>query len=213
MRDAKTAWEPYKPTGENPWDRRKVGHLYRRAGFGATAAELDAGVKDGPEKTLARILEGGRDSEDFNQTSEFMASERSMPSPTPLALGTLAWVFLAGGVGATLRVILGGLVDARLSARLPFAGTLVVNLIGCFVIGVVAVVLPAGTLRTAVVAGLLGGFTTYSAFALFSYELLRDERLGVLALQIGLHVVLGVVCVAAGMALGRMVVPGAGMGS
>lgn len=137
----------------------------------------------------------------------------SVPSPTPHALGTLAWVFLAGGAGAVLRVVLAGLVDVRLSARLPFAGTLVVNLIGCFVIGVAAVVLPAGTLRTAVVGGLLGGFTTYSAFALFSYELLRDERLGVLALQIGLHVVLGVACVAAGMAVGRLVLPGAGIGS
>jgi CrcB protein len=133
-----------------------------------------------------------------------------MPSSTPHALGTLVWVFLAGGVGATLRVVLGSFVDARVSERLPHAGTLVVNLIGCFVIGVIAVALPPGTLRTAVVGGLLGGFTTYSAFALFSYELLRDERIGVLALQIGLHLALGVGCVAAGVALGRMVVPGAG---
>jgi CrcB protein len=119
-----------------------------------------------------------------------------MPSSMPHALGTLVWVFLAGGVGATLRVVLAGLVDARVSARLPYAGTLVVNLIGM--------------LRTAVVGGLLGGFTTYSAFALFSYELLRDERIGVLALQIGLHLVLGVACVAAGMALGRLVLPSPG---
>ena len=52
MRDAKTAWEPYSPSDANPWDRKKVGHLYRRAGFGATADELARGVKDGPEKTL-----------------------------------------------------------------------------------------------------------------------------------------------------------------
>jgi fluoride exporter len=136
-----------------------------------------------------------------------------MPSPVGQALGPLVWVFLAGGVGATLRVVLGGLVDARVSSRFPYAGTLVVNMIGCLVIGVAAVTLPPGTLRTAVVGGLLGGFTTYSAFALFSYELLRDERLGVLALQIGLHVVLGIVCVAAGMALGRLVLPTAGAGS
>ena len=133
--------------------------------------------------------------------------------PSHPAWGTLVWVFLAGGMGATLRVVLAGWVDAKASVRLswlPYSGTLVVNLLGCFVIGVVAVALPPGTLRTAVVGGLLGGFTTYSAFALFSYELLRDERLGVLALQIGLHVVLGVACVAAGMALGRMVLPSPG---
>ena len=123
------------------------------------------------------------------------------------ALGPLLWVFLAGGVGAVLRVVLAGGIDVRLSARLPYAGTLVVNLIGCLLIGVVAVAVPAGTLRTAVVGGLLGGFTTYSAFALFSYELYRDERLGVLALQVGLHLGLGVLAVAAGVALGRLALP------
>lgn len=133
-----------------------------------------------------------------------------MASPLRQALGPLVWVFLAGGVGATLRVVLAGLLDARLSSRLPYAGTLVVNMIGCFAIGMAAVALPAGTLRTTVVGGLLGGFTTYSAFALFSYELLRDERLGVLAVQIGLHLVLGVVCVAAGMGVARLVLPTAG---
>lgn len=133
-----------------------------------------------------------------------------MTSPLRQDLTPLVWVFLAGGVGATLRVVLAGLVDVRLSSRLPYAGTLVVNMLGCLAIGVAAVALPAGTLRTTVVGGLLGGFTTYSAFALFSYELLRDERLGVLAAQIGLHLVLGVACVAAGMGLTRLVLPGAG---
>lgn len=133
-----------------------------------------------------------------------------MASPARQALVPLLWVFLAGGLGATLRVVLGGFVDARWSERLPYVGTLAVNLVGCFAIGVAAVAIPAGTVRTAVVGGLLGGFTTYSAFALFSVELWRDERLGVLGAQIGLHVVLGMICVAAGMGLGRMVFGSAG---
>ena len=49
----KDAWEPYSPTPSNPWDLRKVGHLYRRAGFGATQAELDAGLLYPPQ---GRIL-------------------------------------------------------------------------------------------------------------------------------------------------------------
>lgn len=121
------------------------------------------------------------------------------------ALRQLLWVFLAGGTGASLRVVLGGLIDGHLAERLPYAGTLVVNLVGCFAIGVAAAALPPGTARTAIVGGLLGGFTTYSAFALFSYELIRDERLGVLALQLGLHLVLGILLAAAGMGLGRAV--------
>jgi uncharacterized protein (DUF1800 family) len=92
MLDAKTAWEPYEPTATNPWDRKKVGHLYRRAGFGATVAELDAGVKDGHAKTLDRVLKGAAESEDFARTSEFMASERSMPPGAPQGRLSAWWL-------------------------------------------------------------------------------------------------------------------------
>jgi uncharacterized protein (DUF1800 family) len=80
---ARDAWTPYTPTADNPWDVRKVGHLYRRAGFGAKWAELQAGVADGPEKTLDRVLAGRPEADDFTRTSEFMASERSMPPGAP----------------------------------------------------------------------------------------------------------------------------------
>ncbi|MCI0700523.1 MAG: DUF1800 domain-containing protein, partial [Planctomycetia bacterium] len=83
MIDPKTAWQPYSPSAENPWDRKKVGHLYRRAGFGATVKELDAGVKDGHAKTLDRVLKGEPETADFTRTSDFMASERSMPVGAP----------------------------------------------------------------------------------------------------------------------------------
>jgi uncharacterized protein (DUF1800 family) len=92
MFDARTAWEPYRPSADNPWDRRKVGHLYRRAAFGATADELDRGVKDGPEKTLARLLDGGPESDDFSQTTSFMSSERSMPAGAPQARLSAWWL-------------------------------------------------------------------------------------------------------------------------
>src|SRR5262245_22654774 len=92
MLDATNAWEPYKPSAENPWDRRKVGHLYRRAAFGATAAELDAGVKDGHQKTLARLPEGSTESEDVTRTSDFMSSERSMPAGAPQGRLSAWWL-------------------------------------------------------------------------------------------------------------------------
>lgn len=128
-------------------------------------------------------------------------------SATPL-LKQLIWVFLAGGVGASLRVVTARWVDDRWAETLPFVGTLLVNMVGCFAIGVAAAVMPAGTARTAVVGGLLGGFTTYSAFALLSYDLLRDDRLGVLLTQVLVHIVLGVICVAIGVSLGRAIVGG-----
>ena len=37
-------WAEYAPTAASPWDRRKAGHLLRRAGFGATVGELDRPV-------------------------------------------------------------------------------------------------------------------------------------------------------------------------
>ncbi len=81
--DPRTAWAPYVPTADNPWDLRKVGLLYRRAGFGATHAELEAGVADGHAKTLDRVLNGKPESDDFLRTSEYMASEKSMPPGAP----------------------------------------------------------------------------------------------------------------------------------
>ncbi len=79
----KTAWEPYRPSAAEPWDVRKVGHLYRRAGFGATWAELQHGLADGPDRTLDRVLNGRPESDDFARTTEYMATERSLPPGAP----------------------------------------------------------------------------------------------------------------------------------
>ncbi len=120
----------------------------------------------------------------------------------------LVWVFLAGGLGATLRITLAAGIDDRWGQHLPFVGTLAVNMLGCFAIGAAAAVLPTGASRTVVLGGLLGGFTTYSAFALLSQQLLRDGRIGVLTTQVCAHLIAGMVCVAGGAALGRMLSTG-----
>ncbi len=86
------AWAAYEPTAANPWDRKKVGHLYRRAGFGATIAELDAGEKAGPGPTLERLLNGAPEADDFTRTSAFMASERSMPPGAPQGRLSAWWL-------------------------------------------------------------------------------------------------------------------------
>ena len=77
------AWEPYRPTAGSPWDLPKVGHLYRRAAFGATWADLQQGLKDGPERTIDRLLSGSPADPDYTRTSDYMASERSLPSGAP----------------------------------------------------------------------------------------------------------------------------------
>jgi hypothetical protein len=51
-------WQPWRPSAGDPWDRKWAGHLYRRAAFGATLAELRLAEKRGPERTLDLLLEG-----------------------------------------------------------------------------------------------------------------------------------------------------------
>src|SRR5262249_30713818 len=65
--------EPYRPTGQEPWDLKKVGHLYRRASFGARTAELDAALAAGPEKAVDALLQGGPGQDDFERQSEELA--------------------------------------------------------------------------------------------------------------------------------------------
>jgi uncharacterized protein (DUF1800 family) len=56
--DTATAWAPYEPSAEAPWDRRRVVHLHRRAGFAATWAEVQRDLKDGPKASIDRLLAG-----------------------------------------------------------------------------------------------------------------------------------------------------------
>jgi Protein of unknown function (DUF1800) len=71
--DPKTAWETYRPRSEAPWNVERVGHIYRRAAFGATTAELDQGLKDGPARTIERLLSGGPGLEEFEKSTENLA--------------------------------------------------------------------------------------------------------------------------------------------
>ncbi len=55
---ATDAWGRYEPSAEAPWDLRRVVHLHRRAGLGASRGELERDLKCGPEASVARLLEG-----------------------------------------------------------------------------------------------------------------------------------------------------------
>ena len=53
-----SAWTPYQPSDDAPWDRRRVVHLHRRCVFGATAAEVRRDVADTPANAVSRVLTG-----------------------------------------------------------------------------------------------------------------------------------------------------------
>jgi uncharacterized protein (DUF1800 family) len=62
-------WAPYEPNSEDPWDRRKVAHLHRRAGFGGTLAEIERDLAAGPAESIARFLQPAPEPQAFRQIS------------------------------------------------------------------------------------------------------------------------------------------------
>lgn len=115
-------------------------------------------------------------------------------------------VGLGGGLGAVARYALGDVVHRFAGPRFP-AGTLVVNLLGCLLIGVVmgvAEMRPALSRETRlfVAVGVLGGFTTFSSFGYETLQLLRGGEFGLAALSAFGNLLLGLVAVWLGRAAG-----------
>jgi CrcB protein len=77
---------------------------------------------------------------------------------------------LAGAVGALARYLLSGVVQQRIDTDLP-VGTLVVNLAGAFLIGVVAGIDDLQSSATLIATGFLGGFTTFSTWMIETIRL------------------------------------------
>jgi uncharacterized protein (DUF1800 family) len=89
--DPRWAWERYRPGPGAPWDLRRAGHLYRRAGFGATHAELQEALRAGPDRTIDLLLQGRPGEDAFNrETAERLASIRTANNG---ALATAWWLY------------------------------------------------------------------------------------------------------------------------
>lgn len=120
-----------------------------------------------------------------------------MSLPLLLAVGAL------GGLGATARFLLDGAVSRRAGRAFPY-GTLAVNLLGAFVLGVVVGAAVHGDAYRLAAVGFLGAFTTFSTWALESHRLGEDGRLGLGAANFVVSLVLGVALAWAGRELGLL---------
>jgi CrcB protein len=122
---------------------------------------------------------------------------------------TLVLIAIGGAFGSVLRYLVDGWVLDRVGAGFPF-GTLVVNLTGAFVLGLLAAltidryVLPA-EIRAPVLIGFIGAYTTFSTYMLESWGLVEGGSYGAAIANLGGSVMVGLVAVAAGLAIGRAI--------
>ncbi|HVU86076.1 MAG TPA: DUF1800 domain-containing protein [Pirellulales bacterium] len=70
MKAEQNPWSPYEASAADPWDHRKVAHLHRRAGFGATRGEIERDLAAGPAASIARFLEPEPEPQAFRQISD-----------------------------------------------------------------------------------------------------------------------------------------------
>ena len=119
-----------------------------------------------------------------------------MDTSLKLAFTYAAMVGSGGFLGALARYLLGGLVQRGFPlAAFPY-GTLAVNLLGCLAIGVLAGISESRQwlgpeLRSFVFIGVLGGFTTFSAFGFETIALMRDAEYLPAIANVALHVTVG----------------------
>lgn len=117
-------------------------------------------------------------------------------------------VFLGAGLGGVARHGVNLLAASVLGTAFPF-GTLAVNIVGCSLMGVVAGALALGagaspTLRLFLATGLLGGFTTFSAFSLDAVLLIERNQIAAATFYIVASVAVSIAGLVAGLALARL---------
>ncbi|NIP18518.1 MAG: fluoride efflux transporter CrcB [Xanthomonadales bacterium] len=119
----------------------------------------------------------------------------------------LAAVAAGGAIGASLRYVAAALTHAVMGDDFPY-GTLMVNVLGSLVIGYLLVLLPEAedqvpVMRLLLVTGILGGFTTYSAFSIETLQLVQDGHLTRAGVNIALTLVFCFIAVWTGYLLGK----------
>lgn len=119
----------------------------------------------------------------------------------------LLWICLAGALGTGARYLIGLWAAQRFGPAFPY-GTLIVNVLGCFLIAVIlqsalssATFSP--TLRLALTTGFMGGLTTYSSFAYETTALFRGGSSTAALANFGVTTVACLIAVVLGLAVAR----------
>lgn len=124
-------------------------------------------------------------------------------------MGKVVCLVLGGSIGTLCRYIVNGVAVRYFSGGLP-AGTLVVNLIGCLLVGFV-IALPEERLlindqmKILIVVGFLGAFTTFSTFMLEIANLIQNGHTLKAGVYTAVSIVVGFILVRIGIWLGSLV--------
>ena len=118
-------------------------------------------------------------------------------------------VGLGSFLGGIFRYLLSFFVQAKVNVAFPF-GTLVVNLLGCFAIGIIFALSERHILshdwKLFLATGICGGFTTFSAFSSETFSMLRSAQYGHVAIYIIASVLLGLLFTFLGYLIPRIFV-------
>jgi CrcB protein len=116
---------------------------------------------------------------------------------------------LGGFAGAVTRYVVDGVVSERTGGSFPW-GTLVVNLTGSFVLGLLfaltteRAILPA-EIRGPVLIGFIGAYTTFSTYMLETWRLAESGAVGLAVANLAGSTLLGLIAVVAGLTVGRYI--------
>lgn len=118
-------------------------------------------------------------------------------------------VALGGAIGASARYLTNVAAMRLMGPGFPW-GTFTVNILGSLAMGVLVVVLAKfGGMRFAplLMTGVLGGFTTFSAFSLDAVTIYERGELGLAAIYVGASVALSVLALFVGLSTSRWMLP------
>jgi CrcB protein len=123
-------------------------------------------------------------------------------------MNTLLLVAAGGAAGSVARYLMASGIQHASGMHFPL-GTVLVNVLGCFLIGVLYVVLvarpdPRNDLRALLMVGVLGGFTTFSSFSLETVTLAMNGHYASATLNVGISVVACVAGTTLGISLARI---------
>lgn len=120
-----------------------------------------------------------------------------------------AFIIGAGGaVGSVLRYYSGQFISKNYPGQIPL-GTLIVNLLGCLLIGILLGYFAknqglSNEWKLLLVTGFCGGYTTFSTFAAENITLIQNQQVSQAILYIGLSVLLGLAAVYFGIMISRL---------